>query len=179
VREKIIGPNEARGACIAVDIYNQFSTIYAALTGEQVYRCSDGLLRDALLGATGNVTQHREGLAEIAAAGIAALKPQKVYAIIDSQPSRSALLAQTVHNAFTRHGVSAETMLEKKADKKLVELGRDCIVATSDIVIVERVTKILDLAYYITLLAGAEKAVTDITLLLDAHHRQWCTAAGP
>ncbi len=168
-----------RNRCLVVDVFNQLATIYAALSGHRVYRCSDGLTRDALLGATGLVVRHAQTLADLASAAVASLAPRHVYLVVDSQPSRSAVLASALREAHTRRGLPAAVLLEKKADRRVIELGRTCVAATSDIVVARRVTALLDLAGYAIRLFGLDRAVTDITRLLSRHHSSWCRVGGP
>jgi len=175
VRAKLVEAESVWRQCLAVDVYNQLATIYAAITGLRVYACSDGLARDALAGATSAVTRHSEGLARLLAGAVEALKPSRLYLVVDAQPSRSALLAAALRSALPQ----AEVGLEKRADKRLIELSGRCIVASSDIVIVKRARRVLDLAIYTIRLSGAERAVTDITRILGEQHVEWCTAAGP
>jgi len=175
IRAKLVEAGSVRRECLAVDVYNQLATIYAAMTGLSVYVCSDGLARDALAGATSTVTRHREGLARLLAGAVEALKPSRLYLVVDSQPSRSALLAATLRSILPQ----AEVWLEKKADKRLIGLSRICIIASSDIVVVKRARRVFDLAIYTIRLSGAERAVTDITRMLREQHGEWCRAAGP
>ena len=177
-RNKLVKPDRIKDSCLAVDTINQLATIYAALTGDNAYRCSDGLTRDALLGAARQVIRHREPLAAITAPILAALRPAKLILVIDSQPSRSAQLAKTLTNAARSEAINAETILTPRADTELIKLSTRCIIASSDTVIAQKATKLFDLALHAITTLGAARAITDITQKLATEHQKWCSG-GP
>jgi hypothetical protein len=174
IRAKILEPNAAEGSCIAVDAYNQLATIYAALSGETIYRCTDGLLRDSLLGATGLVTRHAQQLAEIMAASLRSLNPSHVVFVVDAQPSHSGRLAGSLRSAATSYGLSAETILARKADRETLSQAQACLVASSDIVIAKKARRLIDLAAHTVSLTGTWRTITDITPIIERAHREWC-----
>ncbi len=160
---------------IVVDAYNQLATIYAALTGNPVYRCTDHATRDSLLGASRQVTRHAKQLAAITAATLAAHNVEKAVFIVDAQPSHSAHLAAALREAAANNGIDAEARLEHTADKAVIQLAnKGYTAATSDTVILQKVPEATDLAAAAITLTGLHRAVTDIPRLLEQQHTRWC-----
>ena len=140
---------------VVVDAYNQLATIYAALTGGPVYRCTDHATRDSLLGASRQVTRHAKQLAVVTAATLAAHNIEKAVFIIDAQPSHSAHLAAALLEAAASYGIDAEARLERVADKAIIRLAsKGYTAATSDIVIIQNVAEATDLAAAAITLTG-------------------------
>ncbi len=160
---------------LVIDTYNQLATIYAALTGNPVYRCTDHATRDSLLGASRQVTKHAKQLAAIATATLAAHHVEEAVFIVDAQPSHSAHLAAALREAAAIHGVNAETRLEHTADKAIIQLAnKGYTAATSDTVILQKIPEATDLAAAAITLTGLQRAVTDIPRLLEEQHTRWC-----
>lgn len=172
-RRKLKPLSQARR--LAVDAYNQLATIYAALTGNPVYRCTDHVTRDSLLGASRHVTRHAEQLAVITAATLAAHNVEQVVFVVDAQPSHSAHLAKKLREAAASYNIDAEARLERSADNAVTQLATEgYTAATSDTVVLQRTTEAADLAAAAIALAGLARAVTNIPRLLERQHTRWC-----
>ncbi len=178
-RRKLVPPHPPP-SCLAIDMYNQLTTIYAALTGHPVYRCTDSLHRDSLLAGPRHVTRHAETLARHAATPLQEAPPPRIIVVADSQPSMSRHTAATV--AATLHetlGTNVETIVTRHADKTLQNLAASCTVATSDTVVVGRARKVLDLAGHTIAALALTRAVIDLDKLTREAHMEWCQNQAP
>ncbi len=141
VRRKHYPPKSRR---LIVDGFNVLATIYAAMSGEPLYLCDDGVVRDLMgLHARVGLVKKREPILFFLKL-LRLVSPLSVLVILDSKISHSGDLA-----AFLRETVSGDIELEvivsKSADREIMEKSRDSVVASSDAVVLERVGKIYDL----------------------------------
>ena len=179
IRRKLAPPHPPP-SCLAIDMYNQLTTIYAALTGHPVYRCTDNLHRDSLLAGPRHVTRHAETLARHAATPLQEAPPPRIILVADSQPSMSrrtaATVAATLHQALA---TNVETIVTRHADKTLQNLATNCTVATSDTVVAKEARSILDLAGHTIAALALTRAVIDLNKLIREAHREWCQNQTP
>ena len=185
VRRKLQTPDAARGKCIVVDAYNQMTTITALLLGHPLYRCLDGLTRDALLAGAKLATKHAEEAAAMLAWALQEINPSTVILVFDSQPSHSRETAKKTASILEEALPTAriEYHVEPKADKTIIEKAtrRRCIAASSDTVVALNTPQLLDLAGHTATLAArnSEATITNIPRLLEEEHRSWCSSGGP
>jgi hypothetical protein len=174
VRSSLQPPESIEGERLAVDGFNQLTTVYAAAAGYPVYLCADDMVRDNMLAGPRYVTQHAEELAEILGKALKKLNPKETVIVLDSQPSWSGRTA-----AKLREKLGVQVTLSRTADKTVIEYGeKGYIIASSDITILLRIQKAFDLAgYTIQKILGIK--VNNIPHLLNQQHQRWCERAGP
>lgn len=166
VRRRSVGLGEVDALC--VDGFNQALTLYALRTLRYAYHCTDGLLRDDLSGSAlrdmGAVADAIRALVRVARrAGVS-----RVVVVLDASVPRSGQLASSIR------GLGVETLVARKADTTLVELSRECVVATSDILVLRAAPAHTDLARAAADATVPAYAVVDLEEALRQAHRAWC-----
>ena len=176
IREKLVALSNVVGKIFVVDYYNQATTIIAALNPDIdtiVVRCLDGLTRDNSLGR--HVPKPQNLLTDIATRlliyVISMLRPRKTIFVLDSRIPRSGQLASQIRKTMNNIIVATS----RYADKTIILLAKryNAVVASSDIVILEQVNQILDLAGYIVEQVLGIK-VNNITQTILQQHYTWC-----
>ncbi|HIP85321.1 MAG TPA: DUF434 domain-containing protein [Pyrodictium sp.] len=179
IREKLVDAQDVGSRTLIVDYYNQATTIIAALNPDidtMVVKCLDGLTRDNSLGK--HVPKPKNPLTSIAAQllvyTISMLKPRKTILVLDSRVSKSGQLASQLRKLRKNVG-SIIVVTSRYADKTIILLAKryKAVVASSDIVILEQVDQILDLAGYIVEQILGIK-VNNITQTILQQHYTWC-----
>jgi len=134
------------GSSIVIDGYNVFSTIYSILSGEELYLCDDGFIRD-LLGIRTRVALavNIETINRIISLIKWFIDGHETYIVLDANVSRSGELASRLRELLP----NANIVVARKADIKVLKLSRDRWVISSDAVILEKAHKVYDLAGYI------------------------------
>ncbi|BEP18081.1 hypothetical protein PYJP_14330 [Pyrofollis japonicus] len=175
IASKKLGPSNIRDNCLVVDGFNQLTTIYAALKGEELYLCTDTMLRDALLAGPRHVIEHVDELAPILRDALSLLSPSEVIVVLDSQPSHSGETAARLR----RYNIN--TIVSRNADNEVINLSirKKCIAATSDIAITRKAPRIFDLARFtieeiLQKRLGKKSRINNIPLLLRNEHNTWC-----
>lgn len=176
IREKLVDPQNIDGRILVVDYYNQATTIIAALSPDidtMVIKCLDGLTRDNSLGKHIPKPQNplTDMVTQLLTHTISMLKPRKTIFILDSRVPKSGQLASQLRK--NKNNIIVAT--SRYADKTIILLAKryNAIVASSDIVILERVNQILDLAGYIVERILGIK-VNNITQTILQQHYTWC-----
>ena len=176
IREKLVNPQNVVDRILVVDYYNQATTVIAALNPDIdtiVVKCLDGITRDNSLGR--HVPKPQSMLTDIATRlllySISTLKPKKTIFVLDSRVPKSGQLASQIRKTTSNIIVATS----RYADKTIILLAKryNAIVASSDIVILERVNQILDLAGYIVEQILGIK-VNNITQTILQQHYTWC-----
>ncbi len=177
--KNIQDPSNIGGHIVVIDAFNQLTTIYAALSGEKVYLCTDGFVRDDLLAGPKYVIAYWKALTYYLAMALQRLAPAKAILVFDSQPSHSGEIAAKMSKILIQHGLPVEHRVSKHTDTDIIKLSRSSIVATSDTVILRSTKKAFDLANYTIRLSGLQRAITNIPLLLEREHTTWAERGGP
>lgn len=172
-------PSSVRGRILVVDAFNQLTTLYAALSGEKVYICTDGFVRDDLLAGPKYVITYWKPLTDYLAMALQRLAPIRAILVFDSQPSHSGEIAARMSKILRQKGLPVEHRVSKHTDTDIIKLSGDSIVATSDTVILRRTKRAFDLADYTIRLSGLQRAITNIPLLLEKEHTTWAERGGP
>ncbi|MET1127952.1 MAG: DUF434 domain-containing protein [Thermoproteota archaeon] len=182
IAAKLLKPADLKGGRLAIDGFNQFTTIYAAAEKHTVYRCSDGLTRDALLSGAKAVTQGIQKIVHLIRRGLEELAPAEAVIVLDSQPSKSGEVASYLRKALRGAVQRLQIVVSRRADTTLIELSNreSYVVASSDIVVAKRARKLFDFASYILQKDNALGGrVNNIPQLLEKHHKEWCRGGGP
>ncbi len=161
-----------KNSWVCIDGYNQALTVYAALSRGYVYRCTDGLLRDDLLGYGKTEIDALEKIMLALVLEAYSLGAEKVYLVLDSRVPRSGQLAARLR----AYNIRAFT--SRKADTTLMHYSwRGCIVASSDKVVVEKAVEVVDLAS--NLLSRIRKTfnvkVINVMDVVVKSAKEWCT----
>ena len=141
-------PERIRGEALAVDGYNVLITVEASMSGIPVLLCDDGWVRD-VAGASGG---YRFGLMGIRAmamilAALRGLGPGRVLFLFDSPMARSGELASLFRKEMERYNLAGEALAVPVPEKIL--LTHDGPVATSDSALIDRLSRVVDLAGHI------------------------------
>lgn len=135
-----------KNAEIVIDGYNLFSTIFSIISGDEVYLCDDGFIRD-LLGLHTRVALavNRDTISKIISLIEWFIDSYRTYIVLDANVSHSGELASRLRELLP----SANIIVAKKADVKVLELSMGRWIITSDAVVLERAYKVYDLAGHI------------------------------
>ncbi|MEZ0289836.1 MAG: DUF434 domain-containing protein [Sulfolobales archaeon] len=151
LEKKKISEDSVRGGFVIIDLFNVLSTLATLLSGDCVYLCDDGFLRD-IRGS--RHTFKREVIyrsIEIMASALSDLSVSEAVYVIDKNISKSAELATEINNRTLTRGLVSSFILAEKADRMIIDLSarRESIVISSDAVVLERVSRTFDLVGYI------------------------------
>ncbi len=142
---KAVRPYEIREKKIIIDGYNVLLTILSAIEGRTLYLCDDGFVRDLRSSKIKDfgsplmvkaITLLKEELEE--------LRPCKVSLILDKNVSWSSEHAKIISKAM-----EAEVILASRADTRVIL--SDGIIASSDYLVLKKVSKAYDLGGHIVL----------------------------
>ena len=155
---KSVQPSGLKGEELWIDGFNVLNTVEAALRGEPLLICDDGVLRDfsEVYGKYKISTNTQKALKLIAQA-LKNLSISKVKILLESQISRSGEIAAEARRILSKHGLEGIAETTKSVDSQLSKTTS--IVATSDSAILLRCKKFFDLSAYII------KAMKDVTIL--------------
>ena len=146
---------------VVIDGYNLFSTIFSVVSGEELYLCDDGFIRD-LLGLHTRVALavNKDTINKIISLIKWFIDKYRVYIILDANVSHSGELASRLRELLP----NADIIVARKADVKVLELSIGRWTITSDAVVLERAYKVYDLAGHI-----ARKYCPERIIVLPLH----------
>jgi len=147
-RKKKIPPTQIRGYDLVIDGYNVLITIEAALSGRALVSGDDGFVRD-ISGLSGNFrkTGKTEKALQLILDVLKRVKPHQTLFLFDAPISKSGELAQEVRDRLLRENLAGDAMAVRVPEK--IMIGFPGIIATSDTAIIDRSTKVVDLAGHI------------------------------
>lgn len=147
-RKKIVSFKEIRAKDFAIDGHNVLITIEAGLSGRSLVLGDDSFIRD-ISGLSGSYqkTEITGKAIRLMIDAIHLLKPRQTLFLFDAPISRSGELAQEVRGHLTSRNLPGDAMAVKVPEKFLIEI--DGVIATSDTALIDRVSKVFDLAGYI------------------------------
>ena len=133
------------GKNIAIDGFNVLITAESILSGKKVIRCMDGHIRD-VSGIYGKykINENTKGAIEKILSTLKKYKPKYVLWVFDSQISRSGELASLVRWELQKFGLCGGAKTSKNADSEIKKLN--WITLTGDTAIMEKVSKVVDIA---------------------------------
>ena len=161
---------------IAVDLVNTLSTIYALLHGYPVFRCTDGFLRD-ILSSKFKVREMKNELMELIPVIydlLDKLNVQEAILVIDKPIPWSRRMASSIRGMQWENNVKVEVGM---ADTLLIDYGlKGYTVATSDIVVLEKAEKNVDLpALLAEDLWGSLPGQCSIARIIDSWYTRTCS----
>lgn len=138
---------------LVVDGFNVFATLYTVYTGEHVYLCDDGIVRD-LSGLHSRValTMDKNVAGNLLSLIInyANKFGYRLELIFDYNVKKSGELASYIRKQLSTMSIYWNVSVEKQADSRILSRCTEGVwVSTSDIVILEKAERIFDLAGYI------------------------------
>ncbi len=148
---KLVAPYEIKDKTLVVDGFNVLITVQSVLENIPVCISTDGLLRDIMKSYkkfSYNPTLHNKIL-QLILKHIKELSPKKVIIVYDKQISHSGVIASVSNNIINELNINGVAIVKERADKTIIETGE--IIASSDVVIVNKASKVFDLAYYVVL----------------------------
>jgi len=144
VRKKLLRPEELRGRVLAIDGFNVLITLESLLEGKAIL-CEDGLVRDLKYQGKYRLNEGTERLLGNLARALGDLGVEKAVFFYGSTVPRSGLIRKLTENVLKLEGVPGEVRLVRSPD---FELKKFEAVATADVGVVSRVSRIFDLARF-------------------------------
>jgi len=151
IRLKLVNASEVKGNSLLIDGFNVLITVESGILNEPLFIGDDGLLRDVRKSYRRFKFQREfhEGIVELIVRYISKLNPKDVTIVLDQQISFSGELARIFNEKVEKFNINGHSYTAKKTDVELLKYVKNCIIASSDIVIVKRANKIFDLSRYI------------------------------
>jgi hypothetical protein len=151
IRGKIVSVENVEEAYLLIDGYNVLITVDSGVMGEPVFIGDDMLLRDIRKSYRKFKYDHESHgkLIDLILKYVVELKPRHVSIILDEQISYSGELASAFRDRIKEYNILGDAYTAKKTDTLLSEAVGDTVVASSDIVVVRKASRIFDLARYI------------------------------
>lgn len=136
---KVVPAKCVSGRDLGIDGFNVLITLEAALSGQPVYVCSDGMIRDLSLAYSSYKPSDRfDEAVHLLDEVIKQLKPERAVIYLDSPISKSGRIASRMREMLE----GAEVTVSKNVDSEILEHE---IVASSDSRIISHATCIVDL----------------------------------
>ena len=151
---KIIDISKIEGQLLLVDGYNVLITVESLYNEDydSIVLCDDGVIRDlnAVFGKYKLNNATEAALNKILAL-ISAYDPSCTCFFFDSPVSFSCKLAGLTKNIMKEYNVQGNVCISKMVDTEIIRLSnlKDCIVATGDSVIIDKVDMVVDIPRYI------------------------------
>jgi len=151
IRGKIVSVKDVEEAYLLIDGYNVLITVDSGIVGEPVFIGDDMLLRDIRKSYRKFKYDNEvhSKLIDLILKYVVELKPKHVSIILDEQISYSGELASAFRDKIKNYNILGDAYTTRKTDTALSGAIGDIVVASSDIVVVRRASKIFDLARYI------------------------------
>jgi hypothetical protein len=144
-RRKTVGCDEVGGEILWIDGYNVIITVEHLITGEHLFLCDDGFLRDIKgVFRSYKLTESSKKSVNLILDFIGYVKPEYTYFILDEKISKSGELAGYIRRGLKSRGMKGEVKLSDCVDSELKNVKKG-IVATADGIIVDAVEKVVDL----------------------------------
>lgn len=153
-KEKIIDISKIEGQLLLVDGYNVLITVESLYNEDydSIVLCDDGVIRDlnAVFGKY-KLTNVTEMALNRILALISSYGPSCTYFFFDSPVSFSGKLAGITKKIMEEYNVHGNVCLSKMVDTEIIRLSnlKNCIVATGDSVIIDKVDWVVDIPHYI------------------------------
>ncbi|MCX8206522.1 MAG: DUF434 domain-containing protein [Methanothrix sp.] len=142
-RQKAIGLEDLRGRSLHIDGYNVLITIESVITGEDIFLCDDGFIRDMrCLFRKYRRSEATDEAVQLMIDVISRSGPSEILLLLDKQISRSGELASDICEAFSAAGIPGIARTARDVDRALK--NSSAVVATSDGIIIDHVSSALD-----------------------------------
>lgn len=140
---KFLPCEKIEGSSIVIDGYNIIIGMESILE-KKAYLCDDGVIRD-IKGAfrSFKVSSNTENVVGLILGFLKEMKPENVVFLLDSQISKSGMLAQRLRKMLGEAGLKGDARTSKHVDYDLKRCGE--IVASSDGVIIDEAGRVVNL----------------------------------
>ena len=145
-RRKMVPPDEARGSCLGIDWYNVLITVETYLKGGVLFLADDGVTRDAAaVHGSWRPSPVTETATDAIVSALGRIGPGRIDVFLDAPVAFSGELAAALRGRIGEAvpGAAYEVALAASADWPLKRYQG--IVASSDSVVLDSATKVLDL----------------------------------
>jgi hypothetical protein len=146
-KNKIIDVKYLVDNTVSIDCYNVLITIASYITGKFVYVANDGFLRDAAEShGKLNKQEAMERALDLCINYLKDINDCQFVFYLDKPVSYSVDFAKHINDKLNKNFINGSAKTVKSADFYLIE-NKDTIGCTSDAIIIDKMDKILDLAY--------------------------------
>lgn len=142
VGEKVLRPENLRGAVLGVDGFNVIITLESIIKGRAII-CEDGFVRDLEYRKRYRPTEKAQESVNLVAETLSELQVGKAVFFYGASNPRSGEVRRITERALERHGIDGEVRLVRAPDFELKSFE---YVATADVAIIEKVRGVFDLA---------------------------------
>lgn len=144
----IVSSGSLENKNIIIDGYNVLITLASYLTGDIVFKGIDRITRDIAGTRSAKYLkgQHIRSLEEMFKA-FSILKVSEVKILLDKQVSRSGELSSLINSMFLFYNLKGKSCTVRSPDHLLKRT--DCVVCSSDSVVIEKALKVFDLPGFI------------------------------
>ncbi len=148
VKGKMLGSSMITGKDLWIDGFNVLNTVEAALKGELLILCDDGVVRDfSQVYGRYRFSQLTLSSLQLIMGELKNLRPSYVRVFYDSQVSKSGEIAKMTREVISNLELRGDAETTKTVDSVLSKT--DAVVCTSDSVILSACRYVFDLAGYI------------------------------
>ncbi|MCS3923183.1 DUF434 domain-containing protein [Methanosalsum natronophilum] len=143
---KKLSCKDIKGASVVIDGYNLIITVDSILTDNDLWKCNDGFVRDNRgIFRNYKISDTTYNAIETIITALEDRKPSSTKIILDSQMSKSGLLADHIRNMVQHRLPNTHVCTSSKTDYH-IKMELDKIIITSDGIIIDSVNKVIDLA---------------------------------
>ncbi|MHC1575590.1 MAG: DUF434 domain-containing protein [Candidatus Methanogasteraceae archaeon] len=133
---------DIRGKDLVVDGYNVITATESIVSGEPVFLCDDGFIRD-IRGVFRNYRNPDRGVCRQILEIISEHEPNSVIFLFDSQISKSGVLARHIREMLHEYSISGDARTSRHVDFDLKHC--DSVVATGDGPVIDGVVSVVDI----------------------------------
>jgi len=153
-KERLVPIETINSSFLTVDGYCVLITVENALTNRPLFLCDDGVVRDisGVFGKHKHTKETDEAL-ELILNTIKEFSPKKIHLFYDSPVSKSGKLAAKTRTILEKYNLTGGAKAVKSPD---FEVLKGEIVATSDLPVIKKAKKIVDIPEYIAKKIGAK-----------------------
>jgi hypothetical protein len=139
---KKISCADIRGKNLVIDGYNVVIATESVISGEPVFLCDDGFIRD-IRGVFRNYKNPDQGVCRQILEMLSEHEPCSVIFLFDAQIGKSGVLARHIRELLPRYSLSGDARTSRHVDFDLKHCGS--IVATGDGHIIDEVESVVDI----------------------------------
>jgi hypothetical protein len=144
-RKKLVSIAEINGKVVSIDGYNLLITVESMLAKKTLIQCDDSFIRDisAVFGKH-KITAKTIRALQMILRSLKQNNPEQVHFFYDKQVSKSGELASITRRLIDEFKVKGTATTAMKSDSATIKSGG--VLVSSDSVVIQKATKILDLA---------------------------------
>lgn len=148
IKSKMMKPGQLKGLELWIDGFNVLNTVEAALRGEILLLCDDGVLRDfsEIYGGY-KISENTWKVLNLITEALKKLSVSRTRILFESQISKSGIIASRMREILKENELKGTAETLKKVDSTLSKTLNP--IATSDSAIILRCQRFFDLSRYI------------------------------